>query len=154
MGDTNCDLKKLNYGPKKKLKSVYNEFQFEQQIKNYTRIVPTTNDRGTTETTNSLTDHIATNRLNYIIEAGTLETSFTDHYLVFARRKINARLHLDKKVSFVETRSLSSYDKNFFLADLQSIDWTDAFDGCSNDPARMVEIFSCIFSSVLDVHAP
>ena len=121
MGDTNCDLKKSNYGPTKKLKSVYNEFQFEQQIKNYTRIVPTTNDRGATETTKSLIDHIATNRPNYIIEAGTLETSFTDHYLVFARRKINARLHLNKKVSFVETRSLSSYDKGLFLADLHAV---------------------------------
>ena len=103
---------------------------------------------------NACRDHVATNRPNYIIEAGTLETSFTDHYLVFARRKINARSRLNKKVSFVETRSLSNYDKNLFLADLQSIDWTDVFDGCTNDPDRMADTFSCIFSSVLDVHAP
>ena len=50
MGDTNCDLKKSKYVPTKKLKSVYIEFQFEQQITNYTRIAPTTNDHGATET--------------------------------------------------------------------------------------------------------
>ena len=77
---TDCDLKKSKYGPTKNLKSTYSEFQFEQQIKNYTRIAPTTNDHGATETTKSLIDHIATNRPDYIIEPGTLETSFTDHH--------------------------------------------------------------------------
>ena len=118
MGDTNCDLKKSKYGPARKLKLIYSEFQFEQQIKNYIRIAPTTNDLGATETMKCLIDHIATNRPNYVIEAGTLQTSFTDHYLAFARRKVNARSRLNKNVRFVETRSLSSYDKNLFLADL------------------------------------
>ena len=72
----------------------------------------------------------------------------------FARRKINARSRLNKKVSFVKTRSLSNYDKNLFVAYLQKIDWTDVFDGCTNDPARMAGTFSRTFSSVLDVHAP
>ena len=99
-------------------------------------------------------DHFATNRHNYLIEAGTLETSFTDHYLVFARRKIDARSRLNEKVRFVETRTLLNYDKDLFLADLQSIDWTDVSDGCTNDLARMADTFSRIFSSVLEVHAP
>ena len=41
-----------------------------------------TNDEGAVETTASLIDHITTKRSNCIIEAGTLETSFTDYYLV------------------------------------------------------------------------
>ena len=120
LGDTNCDLKKSKYGPTRKLKSIYGD-QFEQHIKHYTRIAPRTNDLGATETTKSLIDHIATNRPNSIIEAGTLETTFTDHYLVFARRKINARSWLKKKVSFVKTGDLSNYEENLFLADLRSI---------------------------------
>ena len=78
MGDTNCDLRKSKYGPTREFKSIYSEFQFEQQLRSHTRIAPTRNDLGGTETTKSLIDHIATNRRNYIIEAGTLETSFSD----------------------------------------------------------------------------
>ena len=62
MGDNNCDVKKSKYGPTKKLKAIYNEFQLEQQIKNYTRIASKTNDKEVGEMTKSLIDHIATNR--------------------------------------------------------------------------------------------
>ena len=95
--------------------------------------------------TKSLIDHIATNRPNYISAAGTLETSFTDQYLVLVRRKMYFRLCLNKKVKFFEARSLSKYDKKLFLADLRTIDWTDIFDGCNNDPVRMAELFSALF---------
>ena len=44
--------------------------------------------------------------------------------------------------------------KRLFLADLQVINWTDILDGCNKDPNQMAELFSCVFSSVLDVHAP
>ena len=90
----------------------------------------------------------------YINEAGTLETSFTDHYLGHVRRKINFRLRLNKQFKYVETGSLSQYDKKLFLADLQAINWKYILDGCNNDPTRMAELFSSAFSSILDVHAP
>ena len=51
-------------------------------------------------------------------------------------------------------RSLLWYDKEPFLADLLAVNRTDIFYGCNIDPARMAEMFSSIFSSVLDVHAP
>ena len=111
IGDTNCDMKKSKYGPTKKLKASNNEFQL-QQIKNYTRIASKANDKGVKEMTKSLIDHIAINRPNYISEAGTVETSF-DYYLVYARRKINCRFRVNKKVKFVETRRLLQYGKNF-----------------------------------------
>ena len=85
----------------------------EQQIKNYTRIASKANDKGVREMTKSLIDHIATNHPNYISEAGTLESSFTDHYLVYVRRKINFRFRLNKKVKFVETKAYRNMIKNF-----------------------------------------
>ena len=37
IGDTNCDFKKPNDGPARQLHSIYNEFQFGQQIKEPTK---------------------------------------------------------------------------------------------------------------------
>ena len=51
MGPTNCDVKKWKYGPTKKLKAIYSEFQLEQKIKNYIRIASKTNDKGVIEMT-------------------------------------------------------------------------------------------------------
>ena len=38
IGDTNCDLKNHKDGCTKSIKSIYSEFQFEQQINEYTRV--------------------------------------------------------------------------------------------------------------------
>ena len=99
-------------------------------------------------------DHIATNRPNCIIEAGTLETSFTDYYLVHIWKKINSRFCLSKKFSFVETKSLLRYDKELFSADLQAISWIDIFKAVKTAPVCMTEMFSSVFSFILDAHAP
>ena len=61
MGDTNCDFKKPNEGPARQLNSIYNEFQFEQQIKEPTRVASVVNEDGSTRVTKTLIDHIATN---------------------------------------------------------------------------------------------
>ena len=82
MGDTICDLKKSKYGLTRKLQSLCKEFQLEQQVKSYTRIASKTNGKRAMETTKGLIDHIATYLLNYITEAVTLETSFTDYHFV------------------------------------------------------------------------
>ena len=60
MGDTNCDVKKPNEGPARQLSSIYNEFQFEQQIKESTRVACVVNEDGSTRVTRTLIDHIAT----------------------------------------------------------------------------------------------
>ena len=58
-----CSTRKKETSPTRKFKSIHSEFQFEQQMKNYTRIAPTTNDLGAIETTKSLIGHIVTNAL-------------------------------------------------------------------------------------------
>jgi len=42
IGDTNCDFKNNKNANSKKLKSIYSEYQLEQLIKRYTRVVITT----------------------------------------------------------------------------------------------------------------
>ena len=44
IGDTNCNLKDHRNGCTKSIKSIYSEFQFEQQIEEYTRIITAEKD--------------------------------------------------------------------------------------------------------------
>ena len=72
IGDTNCDLKNHKDGCTKSVKSIYSEFQFEQQINEYTRVAALEKD-GASHTSKSLIDHFATNRPNYILRASVLK---------------------------------------------------------------------------------
>ena len=154
MGDTNCDFKKPNEGPARQLNSIYNEFQFEQQIKEPTRVASVVDEDGSSRVTKTLIDHIATNRPSYILSAEVLKIGMTDHYLPFIQRKINAKRLLNKRTKFIETRSLANYQKDLFLSDLASIDWDAAFEAAAGDPNIMASSFHDLFSSILEVHAP
>ena len=121
IGDTNCDLKNCKDGYTKSVKSIYSEFQFEQQIHDYTRVATQEKD-GIQHSSKTLIDHFATNSPNYILRANVLKLGMVDHYLIFAVRKINAKRILDKQVKLVETRSLRNYDKQLFLDELSAVD--------------------------------
>ena len=79
------------------IKSIYSEFQFEQQINEYTRVAALEKD-GASHTYKTLIDHFATNCPNYILRASVLKLGMVDHYLIFAVRKLNAKRLLDKQV--------------------------------------------------------
>ena len=110
-----------NEGPARQLNSIYNEFQFEQQIKEPTRVASVVDEDGSSRVTKTLIDHIATNRPSYILSAEVLKIGMTDHYLPFIQRKINAKRLLNKRTKFIETRSLANYQKDLFLSDLASM---------------------------------
>ena len=63
IGDINCDLKNHKDGCTKSIKSIYSEFQFEQQINEYTRVAALEKD-GASHTSKTLIDHFATNHPN------------------------------------------------------------------------------------------
>ena len=154
MGDTSCDFKKPKEGPARQLHSIYNEFQFEQQIKEPTRVASVVNEDGSTRVTKTLIDHMATNHSSYILSAEVLKIGMTDHYLPFIQRRIDAKRLLNKRTKFIETRSLANYQKDLFLSDLASIDWDLAFEAAAGDPNIMVRSFNDPFGSFLEVHAP
>ena len=66
--------------PTKKIKSLYELYQFSQLIDKPTRV---------TMTTSSLIDHIVTNTPEKISDSGVIHTGISDHSLVFAIRKIS-----------------------------------------------------------------
>ena len=153
IGDTNCDLENCKDGYTKSIKSIYSEFQFEQQIHDYTRVATQEKD-GVQHSSKTLKDHFATNRPDYILRANVLKLGMVDHYLIFAVRKINAKRILDKQVKLVETRSLRNYDKQLFLDELSAVDWDETLAPTNDDPDLMASIFNSVISSLLEVHAP
>ena len=78
IGDTNCNLKDHRNGCTKSIKSIYSEFQFEQQIEEYTRVITAEKD-GVPQISRTLIDHFATNRPNYILRANVLKLGMVDH---------------------------------------------------------------------------
>ena len=83
-----------------------------------------------------------------------LKLGMVDHYLIFAVRKINAKLILDKQVKMVETRSLRDYDKQLFLDEFSTIDWNETLAPTNGDPDLMASVFNSVISSLLEVHTP
>ncbi len=135
------------------MKSIYSEFQLEQQIDEYTRVA-TVERNGALHISKSLIDHFATNRPDYILRSNVLKIGMTDHYLISAIRKINAKRLLGKQVKLVETRSLRNYDKQLFLDELATIDWNEVMTPTNGDPDLMASIFNNVISSLLETHAP
>ena len=154
IGDTNCDLKSQSDWNTKRLKSLYSFFQFEQQIKEYTRVASKINNEGKTIITKSLIDHFATNRVRHILKSEVIQIGMVDHYLIIGTRKINAWRILQKCQKTVETQMLKNYNKDEFLSALHSIDFITLFSELSFDPNQMTASFHETFESLLNLHAP
>ena len=90
VGDTKCDLKSHSDRNTKRLKSSYSFFQFEQHIKEYTRVASKRNSGGKTIITNSLIGHFATNRERHILQSEVTTLGIADYYFTTRTRKINA----------------------------------------------------------------
>ena len=62
LGDTNCDFKGTKDGNTRKLNLIYSKFQFEQTVKEHTRVATHKNSQGELKVTKSLIDHYSTNK--------------------------------------------------------------------------------------------
>ena len=83
VGDTNCDYKKPKDCNTRKLKLIYSEFQFEQLIKDFTRVAATTSsNNGEISTSKTIIDHFSTNRPNFISYSGVIKLGMRDHYMI------------------------------------------------------------------------
>ena len=154
IGDTNCDLKKSKDCNTRKLKLVYSEFQFEQLITDYRRLVTSICSNGKANTTRTLIDHLSTNRPYYISSSGVIKLSMSDHYMIYGVRKLRSRCQVERKQIKTEFRCLRNYDREAFLSDLQSINWEMATPTTLGDPNILANNFHDLFHSILDVHAP
>ena len=105
MGDVNCN--DLDIEGKNRilvsLRNMYHAYQLKQLIKFPTR---------STLSSQTLTDHFATNQSKFITESGVFTTGFSDHDLVFGIHKISTRLNREQKV--VKTCQLKNYNSEKF----------------------------------------
>ena len=80
IGDTNCNfLKPTNYSVH--LKRLIKTYSLTQLIKEPTR---------TTRTTQTIIDHIVTNRPERVSESGVIPCGISDHNLIFMTKKIRS----------------------------------------------------------------
>ena len=91
IGDTNCDLKNHKDGCTKSIKSIYSEFQFQQQINEYTRVAALEKD-GASHTSKTLIDHFATKspKLHFESECAKIRNGRSLPYLCSKESKFKA----------------------------------------------------------------
>ena len=78
-----------------------------------------------------------------------------DHYMIYAVRKVNASRLKRSSPKTIEFRSLRNYCKeDFFIKDLQRINWVSILEPMSDSPNEMASVFIDIFEKLLKVHAP
>ena len=124
-----------------KLKDVMELYQFEQQIKEPTRV---------TENTSTLIDLAFTNKAEIIVRAQVHRVGISDHSLICITRKLSI---LRGEPKMINTRQYKGYNKNNFIADLSEIFHID-FDQESDDVNEIYMDWINRFLFVADMHAP
>ena len=108
---TYTSKRKSNFGAvPKKYAQIYSTLGLKQLIKHPTRI---------TCHTSTLIDHIITNCEEKVTQSGVIDTSLSDHQLIFCTRKIKrVKTNNHKQISF---RSLKNYSMENFEQELKNI---------------------------------
>ena len=86
-----------------------------------------------------------------VVESGVLKTFISDHYLVYVCRKFRGSLSAKHKV--ITSRQMKNFDKDLFLSDLASVDWS-AIVYNSDDVDSAVCQWSRTLSDIIEKHAP
>ncbi|RWR99923.1 RNA-directed DNA polymerase from mobile element jockey-like protein, partial [Dinothrombium tinctorium] len=113
LGDMNYDL--LKPGDIKKILRLTKDKGFVQLINEPTRI---------TYTTESLIDHIYTNRNDMISTSGVIKLDISDHFAVFVCRK---KPKPSTNPTIMEIKNWNKLDKNILYEKLRKIDFCDLY---------------------------
>ena len=106
-----------NLSTTKRLKEILELCQLKQLIDSPTRI---------TKTTQSLLDVAITSTLEIVIFSGVVHLGVSDHSLIHAIRKINARSNTKvQHHNFLEYRNFKNFNVTRFLDDLYDVSWED-----------------------------
>jgi len=142
IGDFNCDWSRLNKNVTShtaRMATLASTYQFEQMIKEPTRI---------TATSRTLIDLAFCNKPELITMTGVDHLGISDHSLIYVCRKISISRNEPK---IIRSRQFKHYDKNSFLTELRAILQHMTND---NNPDVLWEDFKTKFLLVADVHAP
>lgn len=113
-----------------------------QFVSNPTRVTPNTS---------TLIDHIYSNIEGNITKVNVFKSAISDHYAIFANRKINAPVnkHSHKTITY---RSFKHFNEHTFLHELNQVPWEviENFD----DVNEMLSVWNTMFLEVVNKHMP
>ena len=142
MGDLNCNLMEDN-SKTKHLVQIYDTYGMTQIIKDPTR---------TTSDTQTLIDHIVTNRPKNIAEGGVIPCGISDHDLIYIIR--SARIPKIKKEPKVLTvRTHKNLSEASLLDDLHNLPIELILESSSN-PDTLWLTWKSFFTNIINKHAP
>ena len=116
-------------------------FGCEQLVTEFTRI---------TSSSASLIDHVFTNVRDLISDSGVISVGFSDHLITFCSRKWVKGASATPNTR--QVRSMKSYSKASFIAELVRIDWSHILS--SSDVNYCLSEFTRLFKLALDHVAP
>ena len=104
-----------------------------------------------TPSSSTIIDHIATSSASNIVQAGVVETSMSDHFMVFCELKFCGAQMKDHKV--IKTHSMKTFNDGAFQTDVASICWEQIVSR-SNDLEMLVQEWTNIFSYLVENTPP
>ena len=97
----------------------------------------------------TLIDVFITNKEDNISHSGVYTLSISDHYLIYAVRKIGLPRGQPK---FIQSRNFKHFNEENFLTDLENASWPDIKSGMEMNSAW--NVWKNRFLNVVDTHAP
>ena len=143
MGDLNCDLFKTNDNDIKHIKRIYNMFELRQVINQPTRV---------TSDTETLIDHMATNRPDAVSHSGVIACGISDHDMVYLNRSMRLT-HIKRDPKVIVTRTCNHFDSTPLLTDLKAAPFSE-INRFTNSPSEMWTIWKNLYLDILNKHAP
>ena len=138
LGDMNIDL--MNDMRRTAYIRAMNSLGFKQIIDRPTRI---------TLSSETLIDHILTNRNEYIIERGTLVCGMSDHDMIYMVRK---KPHTKKEKKVISFRSLKTMNIAAFTNEVNNLPWNIV--DCCDDSNDILDSIHKLLLPVVNMHCP
>ena len=143
LGDLNCGLLPETISKTKHLFHIYNTYGLTQVIKEATR---------TTAETNTLIDHIVTNKRDNIADSGIIPCGISDHDLIYIIR--HARISKIKKdPKIVTVRSTKNLNNDTLIKDLNELPF-ELMRASADNPNDLWSSWKSFFLDILNKHAP
>ena len=143
IGDTNCNLlSEIPDNSTKHLTKLLQAYNFTQLIDEPTR---------TTADTETLIDHVITNRPDTNFEYGVITCGISDHDAVYVTRFIRQKT-TKTKPRILKVRNFKRFDKEEFRRDLLDIPFSDV-KATASDANKLWDIWKNFFLAVLNKHA-
>ena len=153
-GDMNLDSWKNKWlSPSYALRSLSSLVQEACSVNNFTQLVsiPTRYQYDSVRKAMDISciDHVYCNMKFRCSDVSVIPFGNSDHDIV---SYVRFSKEPPEPAKTIIKRSYKSFDDDKFLSDLRAVDWLPVF--LSKDVDSAVDLFTSLFSSVLDVHAP